>query len=719
MTSATKTNSPAKTAWQSNKLFARTPNLAETDTNKLRASLKQYFLETFDCYESLFQCLANDEAYYVKPISLRHPLIFYFGHTATFFVNKLLLTRLIDQRIDQKLESIFAVGVDEMSWDDLDDTNYDWPSVAEVQEYRNKIRALVCDLIDHAPLQTPINWQNPWWAIIMGIEHERIHIETSSVLIRQHDLKYVQNQDAWAPITAEQSIAPINELIKVPAGTITVSKSFDSPEYGWDNEYGEHSADIDTFLASKFLVSNQEYLEFVEAGGYRNLHNWSEEGRNWLDYAKAEHPTFWVKKTNGWFLRLMTNEIAMPWSWPVEINYLEAKAFCNWKAAETGQPVRMPTEDEWYRLYDEAGVQNPTDQICNANLHLDYGASSCPVNQYQHGQWFDVVGNVWQWTETPTYPFNGFDVHPIYDDFTTPTFDGKHNLIKGGSWIACGNEAIRASRYAFRRHFFQHAGLRYIVSHAPAQTPAAYYETDKLMSEYAEFHYGDRYFDIPNFPKALTEIAFQAMAGKPMQTALDLGCASGRATFELARKFEHVTGVDFSARFINQGVQLIQTGQLRYTLTEEGDLVSYNTRTLAELDLDKTTDKVEFYQGDACNLKPIYTNYDLVLAANLIDRLYNPAKFIENIHTRIKAGGILIIASPYTWLEEHTPHESWLGGIKKDGESYTTLDALKENLGQHFKLIGQPQDVPFVIRETKRKFQHTMSQVSVWERLDN
>lgn len=717
MTSAAKSEMPGVSAGHNNKLFSRTPDLSEPDTDKLRAALKHYFLDTFECYESLFKCLANDEAYYVKPIPLRHPLIFYFGHTATFFVNKLLLTRMIDQRIDQRLESIFAVGVDEMSWDDLDETNYEWPTVSEVQAYRDQVRQLVCDLIDNAPLQSPINWQNPWWAIIMGVEHERIHIETSSVLIRQHDLKYVQGHKDWQARTDTDAVAPENSVVKVPAGQVVVGKSYDSPEYGWDNEYGSHTADIESFAASKYLVSNQEFLAFVEAGGYRNLHNWTEEGRNWLAYSNAEHPTFWVKKTQGWFLRLMTEEIAMPWSWPVEVNYLEAKAFCNWKAAETGEPVRLPTEDEWYRLYDVAGIKNPDDQPCNANLHLDHGASSAPVNVYQHGDWFDVVGNVWQWTETPTYPFDGFDVHPIYDDFTTPTFDGKHNLIKGGSWVACGNEAVRASRYAFRRHFFQHAGLRYVVSNASAETPAAYYETDKLMSEYAEFHYGDQYFGVPNFPKALAEIAINAMAGKPMHNALDLGCASGRASFELARKFDHVTGVDFSARFINQGVQLIQAGQLRYTLADEGDLVEYKTRTLAELGLADTVDRVEFYQGDACNLKPVYSGYDLILAANLIDRLYNPAKFLENIHTRINAGGLLIIASPYTWLEEHTPRESWLGGFKKDGESYTTLDALKDHLAAHFKLVGKPQDVPFVIRETRHKHQHTISELTIWERI--
>ena len=67
---------------------------------------------------------------------------------------------------------------------------------------------------------------------------------------------------------------------------------------------------------------------------------------------------------------------------------------------------------------------------------------------------------MWQWTETPIDEFDGFRVHPVYDDFSVPTFDTRHNIIKGGSWISCGNEATFHARYAFRRHFFQHAGFR-------------------------------------------------------------------------------------------------------------------------------------------------------------------------------------------------------------------------------------------------------------------
>lgn len=698
-------------------LIQRTPLLNGEDPNAKREEIRTYFHNTLDCYEQLFKTLRTNDAFYIKPISLRHPLIFYYGHTATFFVNKLVLAGLITERINPKFESMFAVGVDEMSWDDLDTNHYEWPTVDEVHAYRNKVRSLVDKLISHLSLSLPINWDSPWWPILMGIEHEQIHLETSSVLIRQHALDYVQPHENWRPCPKSDT-APENMLINVPAGSVEIGKNKTTHiHYGWDNEYGGHTANVAAFQAGKYLVSNQEFFTFIQAGGYQTDDHWEEEGLSWRNFTTAEHPTFWIQKNDDWFLRTLTDEIPMPWNWPVDVNYHEAKAFCNWKTATTNQPFRLPTEDEWYRLYDIAHLSEvPHDKPAVGNLHLDYYASSCPVNEFQQGDFFDIVGNVWQWTETPTYPFEGFDVHPLYDDFTTPTFDNQHNLIKGGAWVSCGNETLRSSRYAFRRHFFQHAGFRYIVSDAPATQQASNYETDKLLSEYAEFHYGDTYFDVPNFPKTLAEIAIAAMGDRPARKALDLGCASGRSTFELARHFDHVTGIDFSARFIGQGVQMAQQGILRYTLTDEGDLVTYKERTLNKLGLDDVKEKVEFYQADACNLKPLFSDYDLILAANLIDRLYDPAKLLDTIHTRINTGGLLMITSPYTWLTEHTKKEAWIGGFKRDGENFTTLDGLKEILGKHFKLIRGPQPVPFVIRETRRKFQHTLSEATIWEK---
>ena len=698
-------------------LLQRTPLLEGSDVELKRAEIRNYFHATYDRYELLFETLAQDEAYYRKPITLRHPLIFYFGHTATFFINKLVIAGLLKERINPHFESMFAVGVDEMSWDDLSDAHYDWPSVAEVRAYRDKVRGVVDKLISEIPLSLPIDWNSPWWAILMGIEHERIHLETSSVLIRQHELKYVKKHPAWTPCRLSGP-APQNDLLAIAAGKVILGKDTDDLYYGWDNEYGHHEAAVPAFQASRFLVSNGEFLPFVEAGAYQNESYWEKEGLAWNNYVHAAHPTFWIKAGKNWRLRLMLEEIAMPWDWPVEVNYHEAKAFCNWKKELTGLSIRLPTEDEWYRMYEDAGLAEILCDIpASANIHLDHYASSCPVTTFPQYRLYDVVGNVWQWTETPIYPFDGFKVHPCYDDFTTPTYDTRHNLIKGGSWISCGNESLTSARYAFRRHFFQHAGFRYVVATEPVMSSSSIYETDKQLSEYAEFHYGDEYFDVPNFPKALAFLAIQAMGSKPAGHALDLGCATGRATFELARHFVQVTGIDFSARFIDVGVQLASQGVIRYTLSDEGELVSYRERNLADLGLDAMRGKVEFFQGDACNLKPHFSGYDLILASNLLDRLYSPAKFLGMIHERLNPGGLLLLASPYTWLPEHTRREDWLGGFKKDGENYTTLDGLKEILAAHFRLVQGPLEVPFVIRETRRKFQHSLSEVTIWERI--
>lgn len=697
--------------------FKRTPTLTGNDAEFKREEIREYFHATFSRYEQLFELLACDKAYYQKPIALRHPLIFYLGHTATFFINKLVLANVVRDRINPEFESIFAVGVDEMSWDDLNEANYEWPRVDEVRAYRNQVRDVVDTAIQSLPLDLPIGWSSPWWAIMMGIEHELIHLETSSVLIRQQLLSFVKPHPAWQPCR-QSGEAPQNRLVQIPAGNVHLGKDRSDSVYGWDNEYGRLDAELPPFLASQYLVSNREYLEFVQADAYANDSLWEEEGRAWRDFACVTHPTFWIRNGDSWLLRLISEEVPMPWDWPVEVNYHEAKAFCNWKKSHTGQSVRLPTEDEWYRLLANSGLAEvPSGLPAAANIHLDHYASPCPVSEFRHGELHDVVGNVWQWTETPIYPFDGFEVHPWYDDFTTPTFDARHNLIKGGSWASCGNESRHSARYAFRRHFFQHAGFRYVVSDTPANVPTSHYETDKQLSEYAEFHYGDKYFGVANFPEVLARLAIQVMGDRPAHKALDLGCAAGRASLELARHFDHVTGIDFSARFIGLGIQLAESGMLRYTLCDEGDLVLYKERNLAELGLDKVGHKVEFLQGDACNLKPLFSGYDLIFAANLIDRLYSPAKFLATAHQRLNPGGILMLASPYTWLEEHTKREEWIGGFKKNGERFSTLDGLKEILGKHFRLLGEPVDVPFVIRETSRKFQHSQSEVTFWERI--
>ena len=82
----------------------------------------------------------------------------------------------------------------------------------------------------------------------------------------------------------------------------------------------------------------------------------------------------------------------------------------------------------------------------------------------------------------------------------------------------------------------------------------------------------------------------------------------------------------------------------------------------------------------------------------------------------IRSGGMLALSSPYTWLEAFTPKENWLGGVRENGEALTTLQALQRLLAADFEQVGAPQDVPFVIRETARKFQHTQAQLTLWRK---
>jgi putative 4-mercaptohistidine N1-methyltranferase len=360
------------------------------------------------------------------------------------------------------------------------------------------------------------------------------------------------------------------------------------------------------------------------------------------------------------------------------------------------------------------------------------------VTAFPQGEFCDVVGNVWQWTRTPIMPFKGFEVHPLYDDFSVPTFDGRHNLMKGGSWISTGNEALKSARYAFRRHFFQHAGLRTIVEEPGSVAVTAgtrLYETDQLVTQYLEFHYFDAAsggFDaasggadtastaagplgVPTFPRACVAAVMPHVAEARRGRCLDIGCSVGRSAFEFARHFAHVDAIDFSARFIQAGVRLQAGDEVHYEIPTEGELTMSRAISLEKIGLADVAGRVAFLQGDACNLKAMFTDYDLVFAGNLIDRLYDPGLFLAGISARIRPGGLFALTSPYTWLEEYTEKAKWLGGRREAGEPLTSFDGLSRALAGTFTLVHR-RDIPFVIRETARKHQHSIAELTVWRR---
>src|SRR5690554_6828493 len=239
-------------------LLAKTIDLRAGKPEEKKEEIRDYFLKTWAIDELLYTQLKSDEVFYMRGDPLRHILLFYLGHTAVFFINKLYLARLIDKRVNARFESTFAIGVDEMSWDDLDNNHYDWPPVSEVRAYRDEAKKVILNVIDNTPLELPIDWENPFWMVMMGIEHERIHLETSSVLIRQLPLDLVR-PDLFGERCTTVGDAPENELIFVSGAIMRLGKPFDYPLYGWDNEYGAYEEEVAAFKAARYLTSYAPY----------------------------------------------------------------------------------------------------------------------------------------------------------------------------------------------------------------------------------------------------------------------------------------------------------------------------------------------------------------------------------------------------------------------------------------------------------------------------
>ncbi len=241
-----------------------------------------------------------------------------------------------------------------------------------------------------------------------------------------------------------------------------------------------------------------------------------------------------------------------------------------------------------------------------------------------------------------------------------------------------------------------------------------FYESNEQHNQYLAFHYGDNPFGVSNYPAACAHYCLSLSTRR--ERALDLGCAVGRATLELATGFEEVIGIDLSERFIQTARHLCSMHQVDYFCRDEGDLGHRAQVDLSALGLQESAQRTHFIQGDACDLSLGDGRFDLVFAGNLIHRLPAPGQFLGTLHRRLHHGGYAVITSPYTLLEEFTPKDAWIGGYEIDGQPVRMLDGLQRCLSPHFEMAGEPFDMPFVIRETARKYQHSLAQVTTWRK---
>ena len=725
---------------------------AQLQLGATRQQILEYFENSWALTEMLFSGLAKDEAYYRRPYhQLRHPMIFYYGHPVTLYINKLRVAGLLEQPLDAALEALFEVGVDEMRWDDLHEgAEHIWPSVAQVRAYRAKAHAVIRHLIETHPLlepeHAPITQSSPFWALLMAFEHERIHFETSSVLIRELPIELLKPPAQWPAsyLMSADACFPMNTMLAQPASEVSLGKPVDWPSFGWDNEYGQETRQVRPFAASRFLVSNGEFLAFVAAGGYREERYWSREGWAWRSFRNSKWPSFWVQDgpagSHQYRLRTIFEVVPMQAQWPVCVNFHEAKAYCAWATERDGvnTPYRLLTEAEHHAIRDSSIANSALGTSREAvmqgnclargyNMNLETGSES-PVDALLANDkgFHDTFGNVWQWCEDHFHPLAGAQPHPYYDDFSTPCYDGEHHMILGGSFISTGDLASIWARFHFRPHFFQHAGFRLARSTDgnPAsgarvihKNGALNYQTREMLDRYMLMHWGSDAeigAHVPatanppqtmHLPITCAEIV--ARYATHHARALDLGCAVARSSFEMAKIFEEVIGVDYSEEFIAAAQQLQREGSFVYHRKDSG---AESTPLIADVDPAIERRRLRFEQGDACALPLHLHGFDAVLLANLLCRLPDPVACLERlqgVNALVKPGGIVVMTTPFSWLEEYTPRAKWLDGI---GAVQSVLT--------EFELLHS-EELPFMIREHRRKFEYIITQASVWRRKAN
>jgi ergothioneine biosynthesis protein EgtB len=415
--------------------------------------------------DELFSIVRPD-CLYDRPIAERHRIIFYVGHVEAFDWN-LFHDRVFGLKsFRPEYDRLFAFGIDPLGGGLPADQPADWPAIADVRQYVRRVRALLdeklADAITQAampaadgfPLSTLIN---------VAIEHRLMHAETLAYMLHQEPLERKVKLREFADF----NVSPVvHRSIEIPAGTATLGLTRESGVFGWDNEFDRHRVDVPAFSIDQYPVTNQQYMEFIQAGGYKAREFWGQPDWDWKCAQNISHPAFWNRESEQWLYRTMFEDIPLPPTWPVYVSQAEAKAYASWAGKA------LPTEAEWQRaaygnLSGEEreypwGSEAPEEKFGN----FDFARwSPAPVNAFPAGRSaFGVeglLGNGWEWTSTEFAPFPGFEPFPFYRGYSADFFDGQHFVLKGGSARTASCMLRSTFRNWFQSHYqFAYTGFR-------------------------------------------------------------------------------------------------------------------------------------------------------------------------------------------------------------------------------------------------------------------
>lgn len=406
--------------------------------------------------------LIDPAAYYTRPIALRNPIVFYEGHLPAFSVIALVKRGLGCPGVDERLEQLFARGIDpdsESTAAPRSGAATVWPSREEVLEFGARADALVTDALQHATFDEdgrthPAMQRGE--AIYTALEHEAMHQETLLYMWRRlpHAEKHKPSNVAYESGEAP----PACETVKIAAGAATLGAARRGVPFGWDNEFEAHRVDVPAFDIDVHSVTNADFLSFIDAGGYSNRSLWTDEGWEWIARERVTHPVFWIRNGKQWVWRGMFENIPLPLAWPVYVSHAEASAYARWKGR------RLLSEAEYHRAAfgtpdgSERAFPwgNDAPEAVRGNFDFQswepVPAGSRPAGASAWGV-HDLVGNGWEWTDTVFAPFPGFVPMPSYPEYSADFFDGQHYVMKGASPATARPLIRRSFRNWFRSNY--------------------------------------------------------------------------------------------------------------------------------------------------------------------------------------------------------------------------------------------------------------------------
>jgi len=433
-----------------------------------RPALVRRWADARRCSDEIFEVVKADSVY-ERPIPERHRIVFYIGHLETFEWNLLRERALSLKSFHAEFDRLFAFGIDPVGGGLPNDQPSDWPSVAAVRDYVNRIRQALAENLSRKDFDAAANAGEFSLNTLLNvaIEHRLMHAETLAYMLHQLPLDR-KGRVAVPAIRAGRPVVP--QMIDIPAGAVTLGLERGSDSFGWDNEYEAHPAHVPAFSIDQYKVTNQQYLEFVHAGGYDAPSLWTADDWSWKIGHNILHPIFWTRVGDGWLYRTMFDEVPLPMDWPVYVSQAEAHAYARWAGK------RLPTEAQWHRAaYGTADASERNypwgDADPNAKFgNFDFaGWNPTPVNAFPEGKSAfgvtDLMGNGWEWTSTKFGPFPGFEPFPFYRGYSADFFDGKHFVMKGGSARTAACMLRRSFRNWFQPHYqYVYAGFRCVSS---------------------------------------------------------------------------------------------------------------------------------------------------------------------------------------------------------------------------------------------------------------